>query len=210
MFSYNQTGLINMREKDHKGSMLLSLHHIKGTCYPHHWLRYFVRFPHCKVTAFSSVSCSMGYPLEGSNQTQPALKEWRVVMPPLDMEYLCKLLKFWGFPGGSDGKESNCNVGDLGSIPGLGRSPGEGNDCPLTEQSGGPQCMRLQRVRHDQATKHNGAWCIDLSIHYDFCFKSFTLMRMDLWIFNNFVYNLVILHFFGQIIPAFVIETSFS
>ena len=32
-----------------------------------------------------------------------------------------------GFPGGSDGKESACNVGDLGSIPGSGRSPGEGN-----------------------------------------------------------------------------------
>ena len=32
-----------------------------------------------------------------------------------------------GFPGGSDGKESTCNVGDPGSIPGLGRSPGEGN-----------------------------------------------------------------------------------
>ena len=32
-----------------------------------------------------------------------------------------------GFPGGSDGKESACSVGDLGSIPGLGRSPGEGN-----------------------------------------------------------------------------------
>ena len=29
-------------------------------------------------------------------------------------------------PGGSDGKESACNVGDLGSIPGMGRSPGEG------------------------------------------------------------------------------------
>ena len=31
-----------------------------------------------------------------------------------------------GFPCGSAGKESSCNVGDLGSIPGLGRSPGEG------------------------------------------------------------------------------------
>ena len=31
-----------------------------------------------------------------------------------------------GFPGGSAGKESACNAGDLGSIPGLGRSPGEG------------------------------------------------------------------------------------
>ena len=36
-----------------------------------------------------------------------------------------------GFPGGSDGKESACNVGDLGSISGLGRSPGEGNGNPL-------------------------------------------------------------------------------
>ena len=33
----------------------------------------------------------------------------------------------WGFPGGSAGKESACDVGDLGSIPGFGRSPGEGN-----------------------------------------------------------------------------------
>ena len=36
-----------------------------------------------------------------------------------------------GFPGGSDGKESACNAGDLGWIPGLGKSPGEGNDYPL-------------------------------------------------------------------------------
>ena len=36
-----------------------------------------------------------------------------------------------GFPGGSDGKESNCNVGDLGLIPGLGRSPREGKGYPL-------------------------------------------------------------------------------
>ena len=36
-----------------------------------------------------------------------------------------------GFPGGSDGKESACNTGDLGSVLGLGRSPGEGNGYPL-------------------------------------------------------------------------------
>ena len=34
-------------------------------------------------------------------------------------------------PGGSDGKEYTCNVGDLGSIPESRRSPGEGNDNPL-------------------------------------------------------------------------------
>ena len=35
------------------------------------------------------------------------------------------------FPGGSDGKESSCNAGDLGSIFGSGRSPGEGTGYPL-------------------------------------------------------------------------------
>ena len=36
-----------------------------------------------------------------------------------------------GFPGGSAGKESTCKVGDLGSIPGLERSPGEGEGYPF-------------------------------------------------------------------------------
>ena len=59
-----------------------------------------------------------------------------------------------GFPGGSDGKESTCNAGDLGSIPGLGRSPGGGHDTPTpvflpgespwTEEPGGPQSMGSQ------------------------------------------------------------------
>ena len=40
-------------------------------------------------------------------------------------------LPFQGFPGDSDGKESACNAGDLGSIPGLGRSPGGGHGNPL-------------------------------------------------------------------------------
>ena len=37
----------------------------------------------------------------------------------------------WTFSSGSGGTESACNVGDLGSIPGLGRSPGEGNGNPV-------------------------------------------------------------------------------
>ena len=41
------------------------------------------------------------------------------------------LVFYWGFPGGSDGKESTCSARDLGSIPGLGRSPGEGHGNPL-------------------------------------------------------------------------------
>ena len=56
------------------------------------------------------------------------------------------------FPGGSAGKESTCNVGDLGSIPGLERSPGEGNGYPL-QYSGLENPMDCivqgsQRVRH--------------------------------------------------------------
>ena len=39
--------------------------------------------------------------------------------------------KFRGFPGGSDGRESACDAGDPGLIPGLRRSPGEGNGNPL-------------------------------------------------------------------------------
>ena len=47
-------------------------------------------------------------------------------------QYLSNISKRWkGFPGGSDSKESACNVGDLGSNPGLGRSPGGGHGNPL-------------------------------------------------------------------------------
>ena len=38
-----------------------------------------------------------------------------------------------GFPGGSDGNASACNKGDPGSVPGSGRSPGEGNGNPLQQ-----------------------------------------------------------------------------
>ena len=50
-----------------------------------------------------------------------------------------------GFPGGSERKESACNEGDPGSIPGSGRSPGEGNGCPLQYS-----CLENRRDR--------GAW----------------------------------------------------
>ena len=46
-------------------------------------------------------------------------------------EPLCLSTQSKDFAGGSDGKASDYNAGDLGSIPGLGRSPGEGNGNPL-------------------------------------------------------------------------------
>ena len=65
---------------------------------------------------------------------------------------------FMGFPGGSDGKESACNVGDLGSILGLGGFPGGGHAThssilawriPRTEEPGGLQSIGSKNVRHD-------------------------------------------------------------
>ena len=55
------------------------------------------------------------------------------------------MCKKWGFPGGSDGKELANNSGDPGSIPGLGRSPGEGNGYPH-------QCSCLEN------SMGSGAW----------------------------------------------------
>ena len=61
-----------------------------------------------------------------------------------------------GFSGVSDSKQSACSVGDLGSIPGLGRSPGgehgkplQYRESPWTEEPGGLQSKGLQRVEHD-------------------------------------------------------------
>ena len=63
-----------------------------------------------------------------------------------------------GLPRWLSGKESACSAGDPGSIPRLGRSPGEGNgnplqysclENPLTEEPSGLQSMGLERVRHD-------------------------------------------------------------
>ena len=67
----------------------------------------------------------------------------------------------WGFSGNSDDNETACNTGDLGSIPGSGRSPGEGNGNPLqysclknskTEEPGRLGSMGSQRVGHNRAT----------------------------------------------------------
>ena len=61
--------------------------------------------------------------LQQSNAGDPSLIRWRRDRLPTPV-FLC-------FPYGSAGKESACNAGDLGLIPGLGRSPGEGKSYPL-------------------------------------------------------------------------------
>ena len=66
------------------------------------------------------------------------------------------------FPGGSNGKASACNAGDLGSIPGLGRSPEEGNgnplqysrlENPMDEKSWDQTRQRIIKQRHYFADK---------------------------------------------------------
>jgi len=49
----------------------------------------------------------------------------------LSLFKISSVISAYSFLGGSNGKESACNVGDPDSIPGLGRSPGEGNGNPL-------------------------------------------------------------------------------
>ena len=92
-----------------------------------------------------------------------------------------KCLK-WGFPCGSAGKESACNVGDLGLIPGLGRSPGEGKGSPL-QYSGLENSMdcTVNGVSKSQTRLSD--------------FHSLTQMsRMQPWkdtyLFNPFIYTL--------------------
>ena len=65
--------------------------------------------------------------IQGGGGDCERLKAEAGVMPRIDSHYQ----KTEGFPGGSAGKESACNTGDPGLIPGLGRSPGEGNGNPL-------------------------------------------------------------------------------
>ena len=58
----------------------------------------------------------------------PKIKTW--ICHSSSTIYIALTL-YLGFPGGLDSKESACSVGDMGSIPGLRRSPGEGNGNPL-------------------------------------------------------------------------------
>ena len=86
-------------------------------------------------------------------QLQPCMAQlpvWCHLKPAAPFAYLLS--------GDSDSKESACNAGDLGLIPGLGRSTGEGNGThssilawkmPLTEDPGGLKSMGSQRIGHD-------------------------------------------------------------
>ena len=136
-----------------------------------------------------NAGCSLGWvdPLEEETATHSSILVWKIPWTEEPGRLLSKgsqriklwyipfipwyisLLAFgvrqidsWGFPGGSDSKESACNVGDLSLILGLGRFPGEGKGYPLqyilawsilqTEEPGKLLSMGLQTVGHDWVT----------------------------------------------------------
>ena len=88
----------------------------------------------------SSSQTSSRSPAEATSSARPSL-----TAPLYSFLSYFLVLSVTGFPGGSDGKESAHNVGDLGLISGSSRSPGEGNGCPL-------QCSCLE------SPMDRGAW----------------------------------------------------
>ena len=86
------------------------------------------------------------------------MKIWKSFLCYTIINYLSHLEEeYWGFPGSSDGEESACNAGDLGSNPGSRKSPEEGNgnfsilawEILWTEEPGGLQFMELKRGGHN-------------------------------------------------------------
>ena len=102
-----------------------------------------------------------------------------------------------GFSGGSDGKESDCNAGDSGSVPGLGRSAGEGNathssilawSISWTEEPGGLQSMGSQRVRHYWATNtQRHTHTLDTKWVFKYALIFFITWDNELWVCCEFI-----------------------
>ena len=102
-----------------------------------------------------------------------------------------------GFPGGSVVKESTCQAGDAGLIPGPGRSPKEeigthssilAWDIPWTQEPGRLQSMGLQRVRHNWATKQQQLyfdkfWIVSVWLCNMHCFTEIYSASIHTWIY---------------------------
>ena len=109
---------------------------------------------------------------------QPSVALWPVLKnklpPPL------------GFPDGSNGKESACNAGNLGSIPGSGRSPGEGTGDPLQfsclENFMDREPGRLQSIG-SQRVGHNWSDWAHTSIHHA-CYFNHLLRQENIFNWN--------------------------
>ena len=100
-----------------------------------------------------------------------------------------------GFPGGSNGKESTCNSGDLGSIPGLGRSPGEGHsnsaqyfclENPMDRGAWWATVQGLQRVGHNWSNlTHTHSYLFNLLLQNEKMEeKHWILHKLELYVFS--------------------------
>ena len=121
-------------------------------------------------------------PLEKEMATHSSILAWRIPWMGLQstrsqsqtrLSDFTSLFLLTGFPGGSAGKESTCTAADLGSIPGSGRSPGEGKGYPL--QYSGPEnswtvsSTGSQRVGHSSATF---TFLTNISFEHLLCFSA--------------------------------------
>ena len=110
---------------------------------------------------------------------------------------LCSSLNILELPGGSEDKASACHARDLGSIPGLGRSPGEGNGnllsilawrTPWTEEPSGLQSTGLQRVGHNWASSLHLKilWhCLSLGLEWKLTISSLVYFSFYLHAFHK-------------------------
>ena len=90
---------------------------------------------------------------------QISTRTFHVLYPLLFQPLQCDVLSIQlGFPGGLVIKESTCKVGDLGSIPGLGRSPREGNGCPLKYSGLNNSMSPWNRKESDMTFTFNSIW----------------------------------------------------
>ena len=80
---------------------------------------------------FFLAHCSASHPPPQTPPTRCCVSHRASHLLAVHIAWLWHCIPSMGFPGGSDSKESTCNAGDLGSIPGLGRSPGGGHGNPL-------------------------------------------------------------------------------
>ena len=127
------------------------------------------------------------------------MKTWRGfwIAPALELVLGPYLTRFRGFPGVSDGNEADCNAGDLGLIPGLGRSPGEGNGLPLqyscleNHTDRGAWQVTVCRVTKNQtwlsdSHTHTHTHTHTVSIHFCWIVCKGSLACVSYWVWVHF------------------------
>ena len=130
------------------------------------------------LTALVKLSCNNGNPLQ-----YPCLENsmdrgsWQAIVHGSQRVGINRATSF-PFPGGSDGKESTCNEGDPPSIPGLGRSPGEGNSYPCQYS-----CLKNSMDRGAWQAPVHGVAELDmterLSVYFTFTLYSLLPLLVD-------------------------------